>query len=97
MDELEVYNISIKQISDGVISYTDNLENKDSQVLIVQKNLEGSISTLTEDERAIYYFQMLENDMIEAFSQVNENYYANRGEDIPVGTSKPIKYKKIME
>lgn len=97
VDELEVYNISIKQISDGVISYTDNLENKDSQVLIVQKNLEGSISNLTEDERAIYYFQMLENDMIEAFSQVNENYYANRGEDIPVGTSKPIKYKKIME
>ncbi len=97
VDELETHYISIKQVSDGVISYADNLENKDSQILIVQKNLKGTISTLTEDERAIYYFQMLENNMIEVFSQVNENYYTNRGEDIPVGTSKPIKYKKIME
>ena len=97
VDQLEAYYISIKQVSAGVISYADNLENKDSQILIVQKNLKGTISTLTEDERANYYFQMFENNMIEVYGQVNENYYINRGEDIPVGTPKPIKYKKIIE
>lgn len=97
VDESSTYYISIKQISDGVISYAGNLKNKDSQILIVQENFEDSISTLTEDERAIHHFRMLESETIEAYSQVNENYYTNRGEDIPVGMSKPIKYKKIIK
>lgn len=97
VDESENYYVYIKQVSDGVISYADNLEKKDSQILIEQKNSKDSISTLTEDERVIYYFQMLESDTIEVYSQVNENYYANKGEDIPVGMSKPIKYKKIIK
>lgn len=97
IDEPEIYYISIGKVSDSIIKYADNLEYKDSQILIEQKSSKDSISTLTEDERAIYHFRMLESETIEAYSQVNENYYTNRGEDIPVGMSKPIKYKKIIK
>lgn len=95
--ESESYYISISKNSEDSINYSDNLENRDSQILKIEEISENLISVLTEDKSSRYEFIFSESDKITAFMSVNSSYYSSKGEEIPTGISKPIKYKKIKK
>lgn len=97
VDELEDYFISIEEESNGLIKFTDNLLNKDSQILKIEEISEDSITALTEDDQTRYTFLFLEDKLIVNFG-VNSDLYSDKPlEEIPVGLSKPIEYKKIIK
>lgn len=97
VEESETYYIRIEKNSDNSILYADNLEKKDIQLLKIDDISNDSISALTEDESSRYSFIISNENEITAFMAVNPDYYTEKGEEIPVGTSKPIKYKKIVK
>ena len=97
VEEPGVYYMSIREASDGLINYADNLEQKDSQMLKIEKISNDSILALTEDESSFYQFIFSDKNEITAFMGVNSDYFAKKGEEIPDGMSKPIKYKRIIK
>lgn len=96
--EEEIYYIVIKSVTDTSIEYSDNLEEKNSQILEIDSISNDAISTLTQDKKTFYRFIFLEDDKITSFSGVNTDFYKNKKtEEIPVGLSKPITYRKMLE
>lgn len=97
VEESETYYISIEKNSNDSIFYADNLEKKDRQLLKMDEISNDAITALTEDESSRYSFIISNENEITAFMAVNPDYYTEKGEEIPVGMSKPTKYRKIIK
>jgi len=97
INEEKEYYLVIDKINDVTIKYSDNLERKDSQELIIEQATKKSVTALTKDEKTRYSFSHLENGNLRSFMGVNSSYYADKGERAPEGLSKPIEYTQLIK
>ncbi|MGM0124320.1 hypothetical protein IGI37_001697 [Enterococcus sp. AZ194] len=96
-EEQKTYYIrlSLENETEQTLRYVDNLDGKDSQLLKVEEVSNQVMTALTEDESSRYFFDFSEKNILTAASGINPSYYSKKGEDVPEGMSKPIRYKKI--
>ncbi|HCM88723.1 MULTISPECIES: hypothetical protein [Vagococcus] len=96
--EPEKYYLSIEKKSSDSIEYADNLEGKEPQLLQLESISQDVISALSEDKETRFTFTFSAENTITASFGVNEAFFSDKKqEDRPVGLSKPIEYKKIID
>lgn len=98
INEEKEYYLVIDKINDVTIKYSDNLERKDSQELIIEQATKDSVTALTKDEKTRYSFLVSNDERLTSFFGVNASYYADeKPENIPAGLSKPIEYTQLIK
>lgn len=98
INEEKEYYLVIDKINDMTITYSNNLERKDSQELIIEQATKDSVTALTKDEKTRYSFLISNDEILTSFFGVNASYYADeKSENIPAGLSKPIEYTQLIK